>query len=260
MPGSKQAWPTQRRLLVAGDAGDRDRGAEQTRLGRAELAAAVADLRQQRPRDVEQAQQFGIPVAAVNVEQQRARGVRHVGRMHAPAGQPPQQEAVDRAEGELAALRALPGAGYVIEQPGDLRPGEIGIEQQARAPADEGLGAFRLEALAGIGRAPVLPDDRAVDGPAGRALPDDRGLALVGDADGGDLAWAETRALERLARGRERVAPDLLGVVLHPAVGGEVLRMFAPRERDAAARDRRRRCCASRSCPGRWRGRGGGGS
>ena len=34
----------------------------------------------------------------------------------------------------------------------------------------------------------VLPDDRVVQRPAGAAVPDERGLALVGDADGGEVA------------------------------------------------------------------------
>src|SRR3546814_2669028 len=55
--------------------------------------------------------------------------------MHPAAGQPPQQEAVDGAEGELATLGALPCARHVVEQPGDLGAGEVGVEQQAGALA-----------------------------------------------------------------------------------------------------------------------------
>src|SRR5207244_11465518 len=40
---------------------------------------------------------------------------------------------------------------------------------------------------AGVGGAAILPDDGVVDRLAGRAVPHDRGLALVGDADGGDV-------------------------------------------------------------------------
>ena len=67
----------------------------------------------------------------VDVEQQRARGVGGVGRVHLAAGQPPQQIAIDGAEHQLAALGAFARAGDVVEDPGDLGPGEIGIDDQA---------------------------------------------------------------------------------------------------------------------------------
>ena len=45
-------------------------------------------------------------LAGVQVEQQGAGGVRDVRRVNPPIGQPPQEERVDGAEGELALLRA----------------------------------------------------------------------------------------------------------------------------------------------------------
>ena len=50
--------------------------------------------------------------------------------MHLAAGEPPQQKAVDGAEGQLAAFGSGPRAGDLIEQPRDLGAGEVGIEQQ----------------------------------------------------------------------------------------------------------------------------------
>ena len=57
--GFHHAWletglPHRRRLLVAGDPTDGDRRAEQRRLGRTEIAGAVAHLRQHRSRHAEQ--------------------------------------------------------------------------------------------------------------------------------------------------------------------------------------------------------------
>ena len=86
--------------------------------------------RQQRMRHAEQRAQVVVPFALADVEQQRARGIGGVGGVHLAAGQPPQQETVDGAEGELAGLRRRARAGDVVEQPGDLAGGEIGIEQQ----------------------------------------------------------------------------------------------------------------------------------
>ena len=50
-----------------------------------------------------------------------------------------------------------------------------------------------LELGAAVGGAPVLPDQCGVDGLAGRAVPGDDRLALVGDADRGDLAGTSRR-------------------------------------------------------------------
>ena len=50
------------------------------------------------------------------------------------------------------------------------------------------------------------------------AVPQHDGLALVGDADGGDRARAASSSSSRQGRGHG--GPDLLGIVLHPARAG----------------------------------------
>ena len=105
------------------------------------------------------------------------------------------------------ASAAVARAGDVVEQPGDLGGGEIRIEQQPglgrRSPA---RGRRARSVVAGVGGAAVLPDDGVVDRLAGRAVPDDRGLALVGDADGGDVLRREPGLGHRRAHGRDRRA------------------------------------------------------
>ena len=156
-------------------------------------AGAVANVRQQRWRHAEQAAQLVVPLAAADIEQQRARGVGCVGRMHLAAGEPPQQKRVDRAEGELARLRGRPRAGDMVEQPGDLAGGEIWIEQQPGLRGNCRLMAGAAQIVAGLRGAPVLPDDGVVDRLAAGAVPDDRGLALIGDADAGDVFGRKRR-------------------------------------------------------------------
>ena len=76
----------------------------------------------------------------------------------------------------------------------------------------------RCSARHSLGGAPVLPDDGAMERPSGRALPQHRRLALIGDADGGDVARRDAGLRHRLAADGDGVAPNLLGVVLDPAV------------------------------------------
>src|SRR5690606_19485134 len=81
-------------------------------------------------------------------------------------------------------------------------------------------------------RAAILPDDGAVDGLAGLAVPDDHGLALVGDADGEAILGAEPGGPEGVGEGGRDALEDLGGLVLHPARLREMLGKFTRCARD----------------------------
>ena len=184
-------------------------------------------------------QQLLVPLARVDVEQKRARGVGGVGRVHRAAGQPPQQVAIDGAEHQFAAHRSLAGAGHGIEDPCDFCARKIRIDDQAGLGRYRGLVALGLQSGADVGGAAVLPDDGAVHGPPGSAIPYDRGLALVGDADRGDVLGLQPRLLQRVAAGHHRRGPDVLGLMLDPPRGRKMLREFLLRrggDRNIAAK------------------------
>jgi hypothetical protein len=214
MPGVKQAWPMVAGLLVAGDAADADGFAEDRRLGGAKVGIAVAHLRQDRARHIEEPQQVVVEGALADVVEQRARGVGGIGGMHLAAREPPQQEGVDGTECKMPALARARAPSTLSSSQAILVAGEIGVEQQPGLGRDRRLVARPLERPAHVGRAPVLPDDGAVDGLAAATVPDDAGLALVGDADGGDVAGGQPGGGERLPRRLHRRAPDVLRVVL----------------------------------------------
>ena len=128
----------------------------------------------------------------------------------------------------------------MLEQPLDLRRGEVRIEHQTGARTHECLLLLFLELGAALGRAPILPHDGAVHRPARLALPGADGLALVRDPDG---VGCHARLLDGLPRGLERDAQDLLGVVLDFAGRREMLGELAiPTAQHAAlvAQDERR--------------------
>jgi hypothetical protein len=205
--------------------------APKLRRRRAVVGGALAHFGQHGARHAEQGAQLVAPGIGANIVERGARRVGGVGRMHGARRQPPQQERIDGAEGEFAALRLRPRARHVVEEPGDLGGGEIGIEYQPGACGDFCFAARILERAAHVGGAPILPHDGVVDRLAGGAIPHQRGLALVGDADRRNVARRETRLADRLAAGRQHAAPKVLRIVLDPAGFRKVLRELVLRHR-----------------------------
>src|SRR5439155_27340962 len=111
----------------------------------------------------------------------------------------------------------------VFQEPLDLGAGEVRIEDEPGAIANEAFPAFRSQLVTAAGRPPVLPDDRAMEWLAGSWVPCNDGLALVRDPDPLEVAGSHPGCFERLRRHRMRDPPDLAGVVLHPARPRKVL-------------------------------------
>ena len=212
--GAKAGLPDQRRLLVAGHRGDRDRIAKQFGQGCAEITAGRVHLRQQPSRDAERVAQFRIPSKTVQIEQHRAGGIRDIRRVQFAAGEAPQEKAVDRAERDLAFGGALTQPRHLVEHPADLRCREIRIDHEPGALRDRVPETGSTPFLAKRRGAAVLPNDRIVHGATARPVPQHRGLALVRDTDGGD---GSIRSNNRFAAGRDDAGPDLLRIVLDPA-------------------------------------------
>ena len=68
------------------------------------------------------------------------------------------------------------------------------------------------------GRAAALPDDGVVHRAAGGTLPQDGGLALVGDADARNVAGVHAALGDHLVHHAVLAGPDLHGVMLYPAL------------------------------------------
>ena len=139
------------------------------------------------------------------------------------AGQLPDQPGFHGAEQQLALLGLLPCALDVFQDPAQLGAGEVRVDDQAGLGA-EGIGqALFLQAVAILTGAAALPDDGVVDGFAGVLVPHDGGLALVGDADGGDVRGGGTDVGHGLLGNFQLGGPDLVCIMLDPAGLGEVL-------------------------------------
>ena len=160
----------------------------------------------------------------MNVVEAGPAGIGGVGDMDPAAGQTPDQEAVDCPETQLAGGGAVARALDPVKDPGKFGGGEIGVEKKAGLFRHHGFLAGILHHRADVGGAPVLPDDGVVDRLAGGAVPDDGGLALVGDADGGRHAAARPRLGDHGCRHIDGGLPDVLRIMLDPAIRREMLR------------------------------------
>ena len=151
---------------------------------------------QHRARDAEDAQQLVVPVEGLQVHQHGAAGVGDVGGVDAAvgaAGEVPQHPGVGVAEEGVARFGGLADAVDVLQDPLDLAAGEVGGRRQARLAADGLAVAVAFEGGGdGVG-AGVLPDDGVVVRAAVARVPDDGGLALVGDADRGQVGGRRAR-------------------------------------------------------------------
>ena len=212
----------QGRLLVTGRAMDRQGRPEQGRVAFAERVRAAADLRQDRHRDIEEGRKIRPPGAGGEVHQRGAAGIGGVGDVACAAGQLPDQPGLDGADLDLALRRPRPRTRHGVQQPGEFRGREIGVEDQASRRLHHRLMPGRGQGARDVRRTPVLPDDGPVQGLAVGGVPQHRGLTLVGDADGGEPP-DPARLFDHRPAGLQRRGPDFGGVMLDPARMREML-------------------------------------
>src|SRR5664279_1025854 len=182
-----------------------------------ELLALLDIPRQDLPRDVEEREKLVVPCPGMDVVEQRSARIRGVGHVYGPIRELPDEPRVDRAKRELASRGSCARARHVVEQPLQLRAGEIGIEDEAGLRSKRRRVAGRAQRVAHRRGAAVLPDDRVRKGTPRRAFPEQRRLALVRDADGRDVAAGDARHRQRLVHGVRLRRPDLRRIVLDPA-------------------------------------------
>ena len=181
------------------------------------------DLRQDAHRDVHQFAELFVPGQGVDVEEHGAGGVGVVRdmdsafRMGGAAGQVPDEPGVDGTEEEFAFVSKFLGFRDVVEEPADLGGGEVGVNDEAGLLFDGLEVSLRLQFLGVVRGTAALPDDGVVNGTAGRFVPKDGGLALVGDTDGGDVGGIDLAFAEDGGDALEFVHEDVFRTMFYPA-------------------------------------------
>ena len=114
----------------------------------------------------------------------------------AAAGQVPDHPGIDVAEHRFAARAASRTPSTLSRIHWIFAPEEICRGRQARPLDRIARGRVRIErAIDDAVGARVLPDDGVVPRAPGLGIPDHRGFALVGDADGGEIRAVSLPAL-----------------------------------------------------------------
>ncbi|CRK50344.1 hypothetical protein RHCRD62_110024 [Rhodococcus sp. RD6.2] len=261
--GRQARLPERRGLLVAQDARNGNARQVSPTAGGAVDVGRAADLGQQRHRDLHVGADLLVPLEGVQVHEHRAgrvgdvRGVDAAGH---PAGEVPQDPRVHRPEAEVTRFGSGPDAVDVVEDPAKLRSREVGGEgKPGRLPIAVGS-LVAGEFLAQFGGAGVLPDDGVVHRFARGAIPHDGRLALIGDADRGEVRMGEVTFGEGARHHLAGAAPDLARVVFDPPGLGEDLTVFLLRGGDHAAGVIEDHAAARRGAlvdrgdvPGHWR-------
>ena len=137
--------------------------------------------------------------------------------MRFSAGQLPNQPGINVAEQQFALFRLRPGALDVIENPNNLGSREIGVIDKTGLLANLVNITSLIPALNDLRRLTGLPNNSVVNRLACSLIPDNRGFALVGNADRADLIRCSSGFRNRLAGYIDLRCKNLLCVVLYPA-------------------------------------------
>ena len=153
----------------------------------------------------------------MDIKERGAAGIGVVGSKDLTAGEIVDEPRVDGAEHKVARRGALARAVDVIENPLHLGGREIRVERKPRAGAHQLFCALLDQLVDQRCGATALPHDGVIDGLAAYAVPHHRGLALVGDTDGGNAVRMDAALKLDLHHDRDLAGKHRHGVLLHPA-------------------------------------------
>src|SRR6185437_2178801 len=116
----------------------------------------------------------------------------------APAGQLPDQEAVNGSAEQFRAPSQLPRLRNILENPANLQSAEVGCKRKPGLCTIPILPTL-LRKLGDARRDPrILPYDCVVDRPAGLPVPSDGRFALIGNSDCSKIGRPKFGGLHRL--------------------------------------------------------------
>ena len=133
---------------------------------------------------------------------------------------------IHSSEQELSRLGIFSCRGHVVKDPLDLRSREISVGDKSRFHSYCVGKSLFLQLVANGSGSSALPHDGVIDGRARVSVPDNGGLALICDSDGGDLVYINISSCDGFLYRKDLRLKNVGGVVLHPSIGGKYLSEF----------------------------------
>ena len=142
-------------------------------------------------------------------------GIGGISRVGLAASEHPNEPCVHRAKSKFACFGTSAGVRDRVEQIGDFAGREIRVEQKSCLGGDHLFMTCIFELAAKFSSAPVLPNQRPVDGLTCLAIPDDGGFTLIGDADTSDIFRGKIGFIYDGASGGDGGIGDVLRVMFN---------------------------------------------
>ncbi len=133
------------------------------------------------------------------------------------AGEFPDKPCVHGSKQHIPVLSPLADARDMIQDPGDFRGTETGVDWQTGFVPDYGSISLFFPPAADAGTLPGLPANGFIHRQPGVSVPENGGFPLAGDANGGNLIRGDARLVENPGHDRGGIQPESFGVLLDPA-------------------------------------------
>ena len=219
-PCVKTGLPKQGSLLISGSPGNLYRSGKQRRFRLPINLAGWPWLRQHGAGNAKNVQNLLIPLQRMNIEHHRSRRVGVICDVYLSAGHLPDQPGLHRTKQKLAPLSLFSRSFHAFQNPPQLCPAEIGVDQKSCLfPKGFGQASFD-EAVAILRGPPALPHDSVVHRLSRLSVPDHRGFPLIGNSDRFDIFIGQSGLQHGFVGHRHLRGPDFFRVVLHPTLSG----------------------------------------
>ena len=137
--------------------------------------------------------------------------------MHLTARQLPDNPAVNRTEKQFAFFRTFACASSIIKQPAQFGCRKISVQHQPRFAAEELRHAKFFQFVAIACRAAALPHNRFMYRASGFFIPQNRGFALIGNANARNFVNGNINFTHCFIHQAGLGCPYFLRVMLNPA-------------------------------------------
>src|SRR2546426_8763415 len=150
----------------------------------------------------------------MQIEEHGAGGIAGIGCVESATCEVPKQPGIDGAERQLAVLGSFSRALDIVQKPAKFASRKIGVNYQPGLASNVLAETLAFEFVTEAGCSSILPYDCIVERLASEPVPQNAGLALVGDADGRNIGSFQTAFSQGRPAHFKLALPNLPRIVL----------------------------------------------